>query len=66
MQRLGAHLVSTKAYREALLIFKINFRDYPASLSAALQTVQKARESDPRDQALADLANKLSDLKRPP
>ena len=66
MQRLGAHLVSTKAYREALLIFKVNFSDYPASLSAALQTVQKARESDPRDQALADLANKLSDLKGPP
>ncbi len=64
MQRLGAYMVSTKAYREALVTFKINFRDYPASLSAALQTVQKAQESDPQNQALTDLAAKLNDLKR--
>lgn len=65
MQHLGTYLVSTKAYREALVVFTINFGDYPASLSAALQTVQKARESDPHNQHLADLGEKLNDLKRP-
>jgi len=64
MQRLGAYMVSTKAYREALVTFKINFRDYPASLSAALQTVQKAQASEPQNQPLQDLAAQLNEWKR--
>lgn len=64
MQRLGAYLVSIKAYGEALVAFKLNFRDYPASLSAALETVQRAQESDPQNQALTDLAAKLNEWKR--
>jgi hypothetical protein len=62
MQRLGAQLLSTRSYREALLVFELNFRDYPSSLSGAMKAVQKAQSSDPNDNSLADLARKLAGL----
>jgi hypothetical protein len=63
MQRLGTHFLSTKSYGEALLIFKLNLKDYPGSLLAAIQATQQAQASDPNDGGLADSLKKLEDLK---
>lgn len=62
MQRVGTLLLLNKSYDEALLVFKLNFRDYPGSLSAALQAAQAAQKSDPTNRGLADLVRKLNDL----
>jgi hypothetical protein len=40
MQRIGNDFFATKSYKDALLAFEINVRDYPASLSEALRAVQ--------------------------
>ncbi len=44
---------------------KLNFRDYPSSLSGAMKAVQKTQAADPNDNSLADLARKLSVLIKP-
>ncbi len=65
MQRIGAQLVSAKSYKDALLVFEINFRDYPSSLLSALQTVREAQASNRHDAGLDELANTLAHLKQP-
>ena len=62
MQRLGAYLVSTKSYKEATLAFRINARDYPDSVSAALQVVREALAKDPKDEGLMQLARQVESL----
>jgi hypothetical protein len=64
MQRLGAYFVSRKLYKEALLAFQINARDYPDSLTAALRIVNEVRSKDPQDDHLADFAKKMDSLRR--
>ena len=63
MQRVGAYFVSRKSYGEALLAFRINARDYPDSVPAALQVVEAARSNDPQNKALADFATKMEELR---
>jgi hypothetical protein len=62
LQRLGVYFVSRKSYKEALLAFQLNARDYPDSVADALRQVGEARSRDPQDQSLADLAKKLEGL----
>ena len=62
MQRAGVYFVSTKKYAEALLAFRLNARDYPDSVAAALQAVEAARSQDPQDKALADLVSRVQAL----
>ncbi|HEX8782744.1 MAG TPA: hypothetical protein VF764_05200 [Steroidobacteraceae bacterium] len=64
MQHIGSQLVSRKSYRDALIVFTINHMDYPGSIGGALQTVQSAEASNPRDPGLEDLARSLLQLKR--
>lgn len=62
MQRLGAYFLASKLYKQALLAFQINARDYPNSVAAALEIVDEARSKSPQDEALADFAKKLANL----
>ena len=62
LQGLGTYLLSTGSYKGALLVFKLNFRDYPSSLSAAIKVVRKAQSRKADDKGLEDLAKKLSEL----
>jgi hypothetical protein len=63
MQHIGSQLVSRKSYRDALIVFTINHADYPRSIESALQTVEAAAASNPRDPGLDDLARSLLQLK---
>jgi hypothetical protein len=56
MQHIGSQLVSRKSYRDALIVFTMNHADYPGSIESALQTVEAAAASNPRDPGLDDLA----------
>jgi hypothetical protein len=66
MQRAGALFTSRHAYREALIAFEINARDYPSSLEQALQTVSKAASTDPEDSGLHDLLTELQKMSADP
>ncbi|HLZ13656.1 MAG TPA: hypothetical protein VKP58_13800 [Candidatus Acidoferrum sp.] len=63
MQRLGAYFVSKKQYKQALLAFQINARDYPDSVAEALRIVDEARSKDPQDELLSDFAKKMEMLR---
>jgi hypothetical protein len=66
MQQAGAYFLSRGMYDDALLAFRINAQDYPASVAAALRIVDEARAKSPLDQSLAEFAGKLERLLRPP
>ena len=63
LERLVGYLVSAKSYDEALIIIKVNAREYPNSLSTALQRLREAQEAEPNNAALSDLVKKVSDFK---
>jgi hypothetical protein len=65
MQQAAEQYLSAKSYKDALLMFRINQRDYPGSLAAALAAVGRARLADPGDKGLQDLGDKLNALKTP-
>jgi hypothetical protein len=64
MQHIGKQLVSSGSYSDALLVFAINYQDYPRSIQSALATVQAARASHPEDPGLAGLASALERLQQ--
>jgi hypothetical protein len=65
MQRVAESFLSAKSYKEAQLIFQINFRDYPDSLTDALQAVKGAQLLNRGEVALDGLAKTLEGLKPP-
>jgi hypothetical protein len=62
MQRIGAQLVASGSYDDALLVFAINQSEYPQSIHSDLETVQAASASHPGDPALASLRRSLEVL----
>ena len=64
MQHIGSQLVSRKSYRDALMVFAINHKDYPGSIRSALQTVHGAQVLNPHDAGLDDLGRSLQQLQR--
>lgn len=64
MQRIGAQLVASGSYDNALLVFAINQSEYPESIHGALETVQVASASHPGDTGLASLRRALERLQQ--
>jgi hypothetical protein len=61
MQRIGAILLERKRYNDALLIFEINYHDYPRSISSALQIARSTQKTAQRND---DLDNLVATLER--
>lgn len=64
MQQLGKGFLARKAYDDALLVFRINARDYPASLETALANARAAQASAPEDTGIGKLVDALAALKK--
>lgn len=62
MQRVGVLLVARRAYADAGVVFRINVRDYPKSLAAAIAGVREAQTANPRDAGLNALLDELRSL----
>jgi hypothetical protein len=65
MQQAAEAYMAAKSYQDALLMFRINQRDYPGSLGTAIAAVDRARQADPDDQGLRELGDKLNALRNP-
>jgi len=62
MQAAGEAFLAKKAYDDAFLMFAINWKEYPGSLSRAIQSAQTALAVDPDSESIKNLLEKLGNL----
>lgn len=59
MQGAGVAFLARKSYDDAFLMFAVNARDYPASLTTAIDAVNVALKAEPNNESLKRLARRL-------
>jgi hypothetical protein len=64
METTGTAFLARKSYGDAFLMFAVNARDYPASLTTAIATVKAALNADPSNEDLKQLTDRLLAISR--
>jgi hypothetical protein len=62
LQGMGERYLDAGSFGNALLMFRLNLRDDPESIGAALRAAEQRQTRQPNDKGLADVVNRLREL----